>query len=329
MTHTTSTYIGAAFGCVLWALGVTSVQAATINVNLTFDLNNSNIGGGTRDFLMGWSTPYVSFPEVHPVAGDSLRITINFVDHSNNRPQRLKVSDLGIGEPFEMVYGNAQGDPSLSLNANTNNSFTFHDVIGDILLNPVSGSYINGGSGIGANPIQNITDAAFSFTGITWQVDFEQLTYYSGDGFNLAAFGLQGDKIEVIQAQAAPDCSAATPFPAVLWSPNHQFVPIVIMGVTDPDGDSVKITVTSVTQDEPVQGPGSGNTSPDAVIQNGSAAVRAERNGNGNGRVYQVFFKAESNGGSCTSSVTVSVPHSMRAGLTVIDNGLRYDSTAP
>jgi hypothetical protein len=40
----------------------------------------------------------------------------------------------------------------------------------------------------------------------------------------------------------------------VLWAPNHQFVPIAIMGVTDPDGDAVTITVTGVTQDEPVTG---------------------------------------------------------------------------
>jgi len=55
----------------------------------------------------------------------------------------------------------------------------------------------------------------------------------------------------------APVCTAAQAFPSALWAPNHQFVPIVIMGVTDPDGDAVTITVTGVTQDEPVKGAGS------------------------------------------------------------------------
>ncbi len=127
-----------------------------------------------------------------------------------------------------------------------------------------------------------------------------------------------------------PDCRAAQAFPAVLWSPNHQFVPIVVMGVTDPDGDTVTITVTSVTQDEPVNAKGDGNTSPDAVIQAGAALIRAERSGTGNGRVYQVSFKAnDDNGGFCTGAVTVSVPHSLKKGTTAIDDGQVYDSTIP
>jgi hypothetical protein len=127
---------------------------------------------------------------------------------------------------------------------------------------------------------------------------------------------------------ASPVCSDAQAFPAVLWSPKHQFVPIVVMGVTDPDGDAVTITVTSVTQDEPVLIPGSDTTSPDAVIQAGAASVRAERSGKGNGRVYEVSFKAEDGkGGSCTDKVTVGVPHSMYKGLTAIDDGQVYDST--
>lgn len=102
------------------------------------------------------------------------------------------------------------------------------------------------------------------------------------------------------------------------------------MGVTDPEGDSVTITVTGVTQDEPVKITGSGNTSPDAVIQAGAASVRAERLDTGNGRVYQISFTADDgNGGSCTGAVTVGIPHSKKKGLTPIDDGQVYDSTIP
>ncbi|MFO0701523.1 MAG: FG-GAP repeat protein [Nitrospira sp.] len=127
-----------------------------------------------------------------------------------------------------------------------------------------------------------------------------------------------------------PVCTAAQAFPFALWAPNHQFVPVVIMGVTDPDGDSVTLTVTGVTQDEPVKGPGSGNMSPDAVIQAGAASVRAERAGTGNGRVYHVSFTADDGkGGSCTGAVTVGVPHSLHKGTTAIDDGQKFDSTIP
>jgi hypothetical protein len=133
-----------------------------------------------------------------------------------------------------------------------------------------------------------------------------------------------------ISTNVSPVCSAAQPFPAVLGSPNHQFVPVVVMGVTDPDGDAVTITVTGVTQDEPVNAKGDVNTSPDAVIEAGAALVRAERSGKGNGRVYQISFRAEDGkGGVCTGAVTVGVPHSMQVGLTAIDDGQVYDSTVP
>lgn len=129
---------------------------------------------------------------------------------------------------------------------------------------------------------------------------------------------------------ASPVCSAAQAVPSALWPPNHKFVPIVVMGVTDPDGDSVTVTVTSVTQDEPVNSMFDGNTSPDAVIQAGAASVRAERSGESNGRVYQISFTAQDGkGGSCTGAVSVGVPHSQGEGVTAIDNGQLYDSTIP
>jgi len=55
----------------------------------------------------------------------------------------------------------------------------------------------------------------------------------------------------------------------------------------------VTITVTSVTQDEPVNAKGDGNTTPDAVIQVGSASVQAEHLHSGNGRVYRISFRAD------------------------------------
>lgn len=125
-------------------------------------------------------------------------------------------------------------------------------------------------------------------------------------------------------SNSRPTCTEAQPFPANIWAPNHQFIPIAVMGVTDPDGDLVTITVTAVTQDEPV----SNNTSPDAVIQSGAASVRAERSASGNGRVYKLSFRADDGkGGSCTGAVSVSVPHSLGKGLAALDDGQIYNST--
>ncbi len=109
-----------------------------------------------------------------------------------------------------------------------------------------------------------------------------------------------------------PACSHAAADPAQIWPPNHQLVLVAITGVTDPDGDPVTITVTDVTQNEPLSGEGDGNSCPDAVVANGAAQVRAERSGGGNGRVYTISFAAsDGQGGTCNGSVAVCVPHDL------------------
>jgi len=131
-----------------------------------------------------------------------------------------------------------------------------------------------------------------------------------------------------------PVCTSATASPSTLWPPNHKMVDIAITGVTDPDGNPVTITANSITQDEAVRetGVGSGNTAPDATLS--PLAVRAERNGNpkspGNGRVYHIDFTADDgNGGMCTGTVTVCVPHDQGKGNTCVDGGPLHNSLAP
>jgi len=136
----------------------------------------------------------------------------------------------------------------------------------------------------------------------------------------------------VVNTNRPPDCSNAVACQSTLWPPNHTYHEIEICGVTDPDGDPVTITATSVTQDEPVNGRGDGNTCPDARIVGGLASVRAERTGTpavpGNGRVYVISFTATDSGGaSCNGTVTVCVPHDMAdADLACVDDGQSYNS---
>jgi EGF domain-containing protein/growth factor-like EGF protein len=127
------------------------------------------------------------------------------------------------------------------------------------------------------------------------------------------------------------DCSGAVASPGLLWPPNHQLVPITILDVTDPNGGTVTITITGVSQDEPVNGLGDGDTSPDATgVGTTNAAVRAERAGNGDGRVYHISFSATStSGGSCTGTATLGVPKSQGKKGGPVDGGALYNSTQP
>jgi streptogramin lyase len=138
--------------------------------------------------------------------------------------------------------------------------------------------------------------------------------------------------ITTADLNGSPVCTGATPSDAVLWPPNHKMVPITVKGLTDPDGDPLTTTVTGIRQDEVVNGPGDGNTAPDgAGVATNTARVRAERAGTpkapGDGRVYHVSFSvADGQGGTCTGTVKVGVPHDQR-GAAAVDGGPLYDST--
>jgi len=137
-----------------------------------------------------------------------------------------------------------------------------------------------------------------------------------------------------LASNRSPDCTNATASPATLWPPDHELTLVGITGVTDPDGDPVTVTATSVFQNEPLQGSSAdaGPTAPDATLS--PLQLRAERNGNpktpGNGRIYHVSFMADDGkGGTCTGTVRVCVPHDQRASSTCVDGGPLYNSLTP
>jgi hypothetical protein len=135
--------------------------------------------------------------------------------------------------------------------------------------------------------------------------------------------------INILNLNAPPACEFARAEPDSLWPPNHKLKSIEVVGVTDPENGNVTITINSVTQDEPVNGLGDGETSPDAVIQDNDLLLRVERAGGGNGRVYQIGFTADDgSGGVCNGAVSVCVPHDKRR-AECIDDGQNYDSLQP
>ncbi len=135
-------------------------------------------------------------------------------------------------------------------------------------------------------------------------------------------------RVQVQDVNDPPVCSLAQPSVSVLWPPNHTMVEVSILGVTDPNNSAVTISYPRVTQDEPINGLGDGDTSPDAVESGNNILLRAERTGSGNGRVYAVQFRAtDPDGVSCTGTVRVSVPKSIKD--TAIDSGQTVNSFGP
>jgi streptogramin lyase len=136
-----------------------------------------------------------------------------------------------------------------------------------------------------------------------------------------------------VECNQPPNVTDAHPSMDCLWPPNHKFVDITIVGVTDPDGDSVTINITGITSDEPtasIDGAGGAKHAPDADgVGTDTASLRAERSGTGNGRVYEITFVASDGIADTVGNVTVCVPHDYRGKCVCgnIDDGQIYNAT--
>src|SRR5262249_49482450 len=109
-----------------------------------------------------------------------------------------------------------------------------------------------------------------------------------------------------------PTITGTSADPSVLWPPNHKMVNVTVnYTVTDNCPPPANACTLSVTSNEPVDGTGDGDTAPDwEIIDAHHVRLRAERAGNGPGRIYTIAITCTDNVGSSSSkTVTVTVPH--------------------
>ena len=103
--------------------------------------------------------------------------------------------------------------------------------------------------------------------------------------------------------------------PGSLWPPNHKMVPVSVeVAASDDSGIAPVCRLTAVSSNEPVLGTGDGRTSPDWQITGAlTVNLRAERSGNGDGRVYTLAIECQDRAGNtATGHVAVGVPHDQR-----------------
>jgi hypothetical protein len=128
-----------------------------------------------------------------------------------------------------------------------------------------------------------------------------------------------------LTVKVEPDCRSVEVSSRLEWPPNHKFRLITLSS-----DEELFLTIDSVTQDEPVNGSEMGNTSPDARrVDDRTDAVflRAERSGQGDGRVYRIRFTArDEHAKKCTGTVLVGVPHDNGKGSTPLESAGTYDS---
>jgi CHRD domain/HYR domain/Secretion system C-terminal sorting domain len=103
--------------------------------------------------------------------------------------------------------------------------------------------------------------------------------------------------------------------PPILWPPNHKMKNVTV-NYTSTDNCPGPITChITVTSDEPENGTGDGDQAPDwDILNDHHLKLRAERAGNGDGRVYTINVTCTDQYGNSTDSVRkVLVPKNMSA----------------
>jgi hypothetical protein len=136
--------------------------------------------------------------------------------------------------------------------------------------------------------------------------------------------------LTINMVNAAPDCDGSYLWPDRIWPLDKSEKHITVNGIVDPDGDPTIITFLSIFQDEVV---GVGPSSPDGDFNGARAWIRAERDGNGDGRVYHIEFVASDGNDSCTKTLRLAtVAHDQSIDdidIDAIDGRPLYDSTVP
>lgn len=142
-----------------------------------------------------------------------------------------------------------------------------------------------------------------------WSVELDTSALIIGAPFNDEA-GNDAGSAYIFTAPVTPPVITNTfATPSVLFPPNHKLVPVTISVVAQ---GAVSCRIISVSSNEPVNGRGDGNTSPDWVITGDlTVLLRAERSGqNKNGRVYNITVQCtDAFGNTATTNVDVTVPH--------------------
>ena len=98
--------------------------------------------------------------------------------------------------------------------------------------------------------------------------------------------------------------------PASLWPPNHTMRDITVNYQLSDNCVNSPATALSVSSNEPINGTGDGDTAPDwTITDNHHVKLRAERSGNGSGRIYTITISSNDGCNATATAITkVTVP---------------------
>jgi hypothetical protein len=126
------------------------------------------------------------------------------------------------------------------------------------------------------------------------------------------------DEVVIDVVDTTPPSLELSMLRATLWPPNHKLVLVArVSGVADACDPAPAVAI-DVQANEPINGPGDGNTEGDwVVVDNGGTWdiwVRSERAGNGSGREYYITATAtDAEGNWVRRTATITVPPDRRS----------------
>ncbi|MDY6951204.1 MAG: PKD domain-containing protein [Thermodesulfobacteriota bacterium] len=137
------------------------------------------------------------------------------------------------------------------------------------------------------------------------------------------------DEVMITVEDTTPPEVSVTVNKDSLWPPNHKMVDVGFGFEVSDICDAEPVVSIEVTSDEPTAtAPGAGGSkhAPDAEITDDGVLLRAERSGNGDGRVYVITVTASDvSGNSASASASVKVNHNKKK--EAVDSGQDYDAT--
>jgi len=145
----------------------------------------------------------------------------------------------------------------------------------------------------------------------TYPLGTTEVLYYGMDSDNNQ--GVCQATIAVVDT-TAPRIESLAANPSMLWPPNHKMRRIALEVNASDACAEVNCKVVGITTNELDDGKGDGSTVGDAFILDAkTVALRAERAGAGNGRVYTITVECtDAAGNAATETIDVSAPHNRK-----------------
>ena len=158
-------------------------------------------------------------------------------------------------------------------------------------------------------------------------------TYRATDGSGNTATASQ---MITVDDKTPPTITGLTPSKRILAPPNHKMVDVTLAYTVNDNCVSTPNVTVSITSNEPVNGTGDGDTDPDwEVIDARHIRLRAERSGQGTGRIYTITVTVNDGCNAPVSATTevyvvhnITGPHSgnsFKVGSTVAFTGEFWD----